>query len=239
MDIIEQLYILTAIAATGNLIWILKVTGRDQEILRRSVISIFLALVGIGALFKVAGSTYSLLLGIGAIVSWICALGTMIAGPVLFKERKELFAFWLAWLVPGLGHLFLRKRTKALIFLGSILGLYLVGLWISNFRTVGFDDNPYYYIGKFGSGVSLFFGWLLGPEKPFPGEGTPMLWFDPGLLYVSVAGLLNLVVAMNVFGIAQKPSTSEEKEVSAEAEAPPTDDPSPPEEAPKPEEETA
>jgi len=113
--------------------------------------------------------------------------------------RKRGVGFFLAWLIPGLGHVFLGHWKKG-IFYFFLLGLtYIFGLWICGFRTVSWEVNPFYYIGQFGCGLSFFLGHTLGGINVYP-QSNPLFfaWYDPGLLYVCVASLLNLVVAMNV-----------------------------------------
>jgi hypothetical protein len=122
-------------------------------------------------------------------------------------QTRRAVAFWAAWLVPGLGHLVLGQMRKAVYFFAVGAFLYLAGLWICGWRTVSFDDNPFYWVGQFGSGVTMLFGHLLGAEKSFPRPDLPMAWYDPGLLYVCVAGLLNLVMMLSVFvGFATPPA---------------------------------
>jgi hypothetical protein len=113
-------------------------------------------------------------------------------------ERRKGVAFFVGWLVPGAGHVLLGKWKKGLFFF-AILGVtYLFGMWISGFRTVTFDDNPFYYVGQFGSGVTLLIAKFRGAEKAIIRPGLDPSWFDPGLLYVCVVGLLNLVVMLSL-----------------------------------------
>ena len=133
-------------------------------------------------------------------IATVVSLGAFAAGDV----RRGL-AFWLAWLVPGLGHLVIGHVRKAVFFFCVVAGLYVFGLYICGWRPVDFDDNPFYYVGRVGSGATLLFGWLLGVEKSFPRVDLPKSWYDPGLLYVCVAGLLNLVIMLSVFEMTAKP----------------------------------
>jgi hypothetical protein len=124
-------------------------------------------------------------------------------------ERRRGAAFLAAWLVPGAGHALLGKWRKGLFFF-AILGLTaLFGLWITGFRAVSWDDNPFYYVGQYGSGLTMLLARTISPEKAFPRPDLPISWFDPGLLYVCVAGLLNGVVAMNVLDLRLKGSPEE------------------------------
>ena len=80
------------------------------------------------------------------------------------------------------------------------------GLYLSGWRLVSFDDNPFYYVGQYGSGITTALGRLLAEPKAFPRPDFPIKWIDPALLYVCVAGLLNVVVTVAVFDAARRPA---------------------------------
>jgi hypothetical protein len=124
-------------------------------------------------------------------------------------ERRKSAAFLLGWLLPGAGHVLLGRRRKGLFFAAVLVLTWLFGMWLVGFRPVSWDDNPFYYIGQYGSGAAFAVAKALAAEKAFPRPDLPPSWFDPGLLYVCVAGLLNFVVALNVFDLRDaKPGTA-------------------------------
>jgi hypothetical protein len=113
-------------------------------------------------------------------------------------ERIKGVAFFVGWLVPGAGHVLVGQWKKGLFFFLILGATYLFGMWIAGFRPVSFDDNPFYFVGQYGSGVTMLIAKLRGAEKAVVGPSLHPSWFDPGLLYVCVVGLLNLVVMMSV-----------------------------------------
>ena len=113
-------------------------------------------------------------------------------------ERLKGIAFFVGWLIPGAGHVLVGKWKKGLFFFGILGATYLFGMWISGFRPVSLDDNPFYFVGQFGSGLTLLIAKLRGAEKAIIRPGLDPSWFDPGLLYVCVVGLLNLVVMLSL-----------------------------------------
>jgi hypothetical protein len=113
-------------------------------------------------------------------------------------ERIKGIAFFVGWLLPGAGHVLLGKWKKGLFFFLILGATYLFGMWIAGFRPVSFDDNPFYFVGQYGSGAALLIAKLRGAEKAIVRPGIHPSWFDPGLLYVCVVGLLNLVVMLNL-----------------------------------------
>ncbi|HZN61094.1 MAG TPA: DUF6677 family protein [Planctomycetota bacterium] len=141
--------------------------------------------------------------------------GIMLAGlaasAVLFERehRRTGAAFFLAWFVPGAGHLLLGRPVKAAVLFLILSTLYVTGLWLSGWKLVSFDDNPFYYVGQFGSGITMALGRLLAEPKGYPSDAFPTKWIDPAMLYVCVAGLLNVVVTVGVFDAARPPHAPE------------------------------
>ena len=69
-------------------------------------------------------------------------------------DRRGALAFALAWVIPGAGHVAAGKWVKGIIFFLLLSGTFFIGLWIVEYRSVSFDDNPFYYIGQYGSGLT-------------------------------------------------------------------------------------
>lgn len=71
--------------------------------------------------------------------------------------RNPLFAAVLAWLVPGLGHLYQGRSFKGRLFLVTILGTFLLGWWIGGGRVVYHEWQPgekrLAFIGQAGIGL--------------------------------------------------------------------------------------
>ena len=134
------------------------------------------------------------------VLAAVAVLSAAVFASVKEGERRRGVAFLLAWLIPGAGHVFLGRWKKGLFLLFLMGATYLFGLWIVGFRSVSFDDNPFYYVGQYGSGSTFLIARLLGVEKAYPRPDNPG-WSDPGLLYICVVGLLNLVLMINTFDL--------------------------------------
>lgn len=113
------------------------------------------------------------------------------------KFLRFILAFILSWFIPGLGYLVLNKKAKFLLLFLSIMALTFAGAVLADFREIRFIDNPYYYIGRFGSG--LIWGIIIILLKQAPTGIVPLQYFDVGHLYLCVAGTLNLIIALSVF----------------------------------------
>lgn len=136
-------------------------------------------------------------------VEWGVALlivgGVSISTALLSRpgERRRGIAFAAAWMVPGAGHVLMGKWRKGLFFFGILAAVWLAGMSLVGFRPVSFEDNPFYYVGQYGSGLLMILSRGISSEKAVPRPDDPG-GFDPGLLYVCSVGLLNLVIALNV-----------------------------------------
>ena len=139
--------------------------------------------------------------GRAELVTGLLVVAALAAAVMIFdpKHRRRGVAFYAAWVVPGLGHVVLSRWKKGLVLFGLLGGVFLAGLALCGWRTVAFEDNPFYYVGQFGSGMTFLAGQLLGTPKAHPVDHLPPSWIDPGMLYVCVTGLLNVVVMMGVF----------------------------------------
>lgn len=135
----------------------------------------------------------------------VLAVAALVAAALRKEERIRAVAMLAGWLVPGAGHALLGRWGKGLFFFAILAAAYLAGLWIVGFRPVSLEENPFYFVGQYGSGATLMLAKAMGPDKSFPRDGVPVSWYDPGLLYVCVAGLLNLVVVFNLLDV-RRPS---------------------------------
>ena len=79
------------------------------------------------------------------------------------RLRDPFIAGLLAWLIPGLGHLYQGRRAKAALYFFAIVGLFVWGLYLGSNSQVGwgrvvycsFRDNDWrlQYIGQLGVGL--------------------------------------------------------------------------------------
>jgi hypothetical protein len=119
--------------------------------------------------------------------------------PAPWRESAPVAAF-LGWLLPGLGHLWLRRPGKALHYFAVVGGAWALGFWLSGGLAISFDRHPVWLAAQ---------GWLAGPTvaAAWWSEGVPVVRRVPllevGQLYVAVASLLNLVAISDAVGIAE------------------------------------
>jgi hypothetical protein len=73
--------------------------------------------------------------------------------PIQLKE-PELSAF-LAWLIPGLGHWYQGRKTKAVLFFVCIMTIFAYGLYLGSSNERISDTNP----NSIGLGRVVYFSW--------------------------------------------------------------------------------
>jgi Family of unknown function (DUF6677) len=105
------------------------------------------------------------------------------------------------WVIPGAGHLWLGRRTKGLIFLIALPLMFSIGLMIHG-RLFPFDSREPLValaaLADLGIGAPYFIASMFGYGT---GDVTAVT-YEHGNAFVIVAGLLNLLVLIDVCDIA-------------------------------------
>jgi hypothetical protein len=107
-----------------------------------------------------------------------------------------------AWAVPGAGHLWLGRAQKGLIFLIALSLMFATGLWLEG-RLFPFElAQPLVALAAFadlGMGVPYFIAKAAGL-----GAGDVIAQsFEYGNAFLIVAGLLNMLVVLDAFDVAE------------------------------------
>ena len=130
----------------------------------------------------------------------------------------------LAWLIPGLGHLYQGRTLKGLLFMVCILSTFFFGLFISDGKAVyawwSSDDWRLPYICQLGVGLpatpALLQSYLVrhGRDPMIGGVMAPPTdtkeldsWYkelnrylELGIVYTMIAGLLNVLAIYDAWG---------------------------------------
>ena len=128
------------------------------------------------------------------------------------SPRWHVTAAVAAWLLPGLGHYLLGHRTRGIILAVAIGLLWLAGLFIGGIGV--FDrsqmQNNIVQIGQIFVAPSLVAAYyqnewepaagfdLVGPDDNPPYEPSFARTNEQGVLYTALAGMLNLLAAIDV-----------------------------------------
>ena len=107
-----------------------------------------------------------------------------------------------AWAVPGAGHLWLGRAQKGLIFLVALPLMFATGLWLDG-RLFPFElRQPLVALAAFanlGMGVPYF-----AAKAARLGAGDVIAQsFEYGNAFLIVAGLLNMLVVLDAFDVAE------------------------------------
>jgi hypothetical protein len=105
------------------------------------------------------------------------------------------------WLVPGAGHLLLGKWIRAALLMAAILGMFAIGIALGGkiySPNTGEPLEMLGFAGDLGTGVLYGIARLLGWGQ------APVLTAiaDYGKIFIVVAGLLNIVAAVDAHSLA-------------------------------------
>ena len=116
-------------------------------------------------------------------------------------HAKAIISLILGWFVPGLGHIFLRKFWRGLIFFVCITAMAVLGFYmggkIYSFQT----ENPLTILAFF-SDLGFGLCYFLSKFLVFGLGDLKRISFEFGTAYIAGAGLLNYLVALDAFDIA-------------------------------------
>lgn len=111
----------------------------------------------------------------------------------------------LAWLVPGGGHLLLKRTGRAVLLMSAITAMFLCGLIMRGamFSPQSGDllttlINTGGFLGDLASGILYLLSVWLGYNQP----DMPGAVHDYGSKFLVVAGLLNVLAMVDAFEIA-------------------------------------
>lgn len=102
--------------------------------------------------------------------------------------KNPVLAAVLSWLVPGLGQWYQGRRLKGLVFMVSLIGTFLAGMWLGDGKVVYSSwrptDRRVHFIGQAGIGAAAIPALIQarlaggGSSQPLPTGG----WFVPPLV---------------------------------------------------------
>jgi TM2 domain-containing membrane protein YozV len=118
-------------------------------------------------------------------------------------KARTVIAIILAYLVPGAGHLYLGRRGRAIAFFAIVVIMFLIGISIDGelytfARASGSALRILAAIGTAGAGVLYFIALMAGVH----GDVTSIT-YEHGTAFAITAGLMNLLLMLDVFDIAE------------------------------------
>jgi MFS family permease len=144
----------------------------------------------------------------------------LVAGHAPIRLRDPALAAFLGWLVPGLGHIYQRRTAKGVLFMISILGTFLYGLFLGEGHVVYAswrpEDRRLPYLCQVAVGLPalpalvqarraepLWNGFMAPPRDQHELDGWHRRlnkYFELGTVYTMIAGLLNVFAIYDAWG---------------------------------------
>src|SRR5215467_1406868 len=107
----------------------------------------------------------------------------------------------VGWLIPGAGHLLLKRYTRGVLLMVSVLAMFLLGLAMQGriYQPNGGDILDILgFVGDVGAGAL----YVLARINDWGGAAISHATADYGTKYLIVAGLLNFIAAADAHHIA-------------------------------------
>ncbi|MEM8960087.1 MAG: DUF6677 family protein [Acidobacteriota bacterium] len=113
---------------------------------------------------------------------------------------RPWLAALLAWLVPGAGHIYLRRRARGVIFFGIVLVTMFIGCLLDGRLYSTFAGHPLVIaasLGSLGAGVPYFLLLAIGYA------GVPLAaGYEYGTTFLITGGLMNLLLVLDAWDIS-------------------------------------
>ena len=117
-------------------------------------------------------------------------------------RRSAAIAAALAWVFPGLGHLYLGRRRRALAYAAIVAVMFLLGLQFEGRLYVVESGQPLTILAMFaihGAGILPIAARALLDN---PGGTILSVTFEYGCAFLLTAGLMNLLLMLDAWDIA-------------------------------------
>ena len=135
-------------------------------------------------------------------------------------DRDPGKALLLSWLLPGAGHWYIARRSRALLYGVAVIGVFAIGLVMGGLSTVSVDGHKWAFLLQvFNGPITLVTALLHHPAVAKVlsleiGPPNPSRMADLGLTCTLVSAAFNVLVMADAYYLADRPLD----EVTAESE---------------------
>jgi hypothetical protein len=113
---------------------------------------------------------------------------------VSISAERTALGVLLAWIVPGLGHWFIGRRAKALLYFLTITVTFVIGVALAQGRNLSYERDWIWFLAYMFNAAETALGWLLTRGLELDHK---IPYLQVGFLYTAVACLLNVVAMMD------------------------------------------
>ena len=107
-----------------------------------------------------------------------------------------------AWAIPGAGHLWLRRTQKGVTFLIALIAMFGFGLWLQG-RLFPFEwSQPLVALAALAD-LGMGIPYLIAKSVGAGAGRVTDITYEYGNAFLIVAGLLNMLVVLDAFDVAQ------------------------------------
>jgi hypothetical protein len=106
-----------------------------------------------------------------------------------------------AWAVPGAGHLWLGRRQKGIVFLGTLAAMFVMGLALGGRIFPFVLSEPLVALAAVAD-AGLGLPWMVARVMGAGAGVVTAASYEYGNTFLIVAGLLNFLVVLDAFDVA-------------------------------------
>ncbi len=116
------------------------------------------------------------------------------------NRTRIAISFALAWLLPGAGHIYLRKMGRGVIFFCCIVCMFLIGLNLKG-TLVGTEFGDIFGFLKWFAEAGVGLPYLIAKGMGLGTGEITAYSYDYGNIFFYTAGLLNMLIMLDAFDI--------------------------------------
>ncbi len=128
-------------------------------------------------------------------------MGTVAAVPVKRSGVSPEVVLIAGWVVPGLGHLLVRRPVRALLLFVSVVAMFAVGLVLHGKVYSPTTGDPLDILGFVGDAGAIGL-WAIAKLGDLGATQLSTAASDWGSKFIVVAGLLNVMAAVDAQSLA-------------------------------------
>jgi hypothetical protein len=115
--------------------------------------------------------------------------------------ERTVLACIIAWLVPGAGHLLFRKWKRAILFFCLVAFLFCLGLSMEG--KLFSLETGFFGLLRFVADAAVGLPYIVAKTMGLGQGNIRSLGYEYGNTYLYTAGLINMLLILDTFDIAQ------------------------------------